>query len=392
MKKLALISTVAAVACTGLNASPLITVGEDLDIFFNGSFIGAWDSNVFNRRNNLRDKAKSDDYVYTFRVGTDINYGRDSKFNVNIRFWEDFREYCHFSVADAQLANLYTEASYTEDRWSLTANFNFVQVADNNDSTVNLLNDVARKDTFYAGLRGTYNFTDKLNGELGFSWYNETYDKKFSNLYSDRDSYSVPVSLLYRVTDNINAGLTYQYRHTEYTGGTPGSAARYGNEVDDHFVGLTLRGTLTPRISTVLSAGMGYRDMSNSESSSETTFSFDARFDYKVTDKISAYITGFRNFGNGAARQSVTNTGTKIGISYDIMHSLRAYTSFGYTNSDYMIDPRDDDYIVYTVGAVWSFARYWKLSASYSYYDNMSNMDSSSYFKHYVMFNLNFRY
>ena len=114
------------------------------------------------------------------------------------------------------------------------------------------------------GINATYNFSDKIDGEIGGMWQYTEYLGNWSSEYSDVDVYSIPVSLLYRITPKISAGLTYQYRYTEFSGGNPLNVLYGGDARNDHFGGVTVRGELLPKLSAMVYAGVTYRDPSGS--------------------------------------------------------------------------------------------------------------------------------
>jgi Na+/H+ antiporter NhaC len=79
MKKLAIISVLSAIALSA-NAAPLVTIGDQMDIFFRGAVMGSYNSNVTYAHGN-----KLDDYAGTLRLGGELDYGRTSKFKANIK-------------------------------------------------------------------------------------------------------------------------------------------------------------------------------------------------------------------------------------------------------------------------------------------------------------------
>ena len=399
MKKIALIASAAIVSCATLNAAPLFTIGDQVDVFFKASVLGNWNSNIYSRNAD-----KVNDYSYTVRLGFEANYGRNSKFKASVRFHEDIVRYIKESKSNKNSTNVFANASYAEERWSVLTSFSYTQVSANTESMLHFTNNLIRRDLFNASIKGTYDFTDKLNGEAGFSWFREAFiDNPAFNggyLYSDRDTFMMPASILYRITDKINAGLTYQYRTTSYTKGNPASHVTYGDNLDDHYVGLTLRGELFPRLSTETTFGWAFRDLyeaNGGEGSTESTFSFSSRFDYLVTDKLSLFAMGYRDFGNGAARQSTINTGMRTGFNYTLNSFIKAYGSFGYTYSEYAVlsaatVARSDDFFSFHCGLSYKPNRYLTFGASYSYYINDSNIDASNYNKHIVELSADLRY
>ena len=127
---------------------------------------------------------------------------------------------------------------------------------------------------------------DKIDGEIGGNWEYTEYLGHWAQSYSDVDVYSIPVSVYYRITEKISAGLTYQYRYSEFSGGLASYNADYGTSRNDHFGGLTVRGELLPKLTATVYAGVTYRDPGGSvyvQNEDDTTFAFNATLGYALT-------------------------------------------------------------------------------------------------------------
>ena len=393
MKKQILISALLATAFS-VNAAPLVTIGDQLDLFFRGEVSGAWNSNVTYKSDN-----KIDDYSVVFKVGGELDYGRNSKFKANVKFMENLTRYAQHKTFNSNLANLFANASYTESNWNVRTDFSFVQSFQNSSTTVqaNQEGSLVRSDIYNAGVEGTYDFTDKIYGEVGFRWYATYYQGEWSDIYSDYDSYSVPISVLYRITEKISAGLSYTYRYIDFSGGRPSNAIVYGDGRTDHTVGVTVRGQLLPKLSTMLYGGWAYRDSSGGSDyysqGGDSTFSLRAQIGYELTEKIGLFATAIRDFGNGAQRQLSIDSGCEVGANYAITDYLTATTSFSYMNSDYQqADKRNDDTYIARVGLSYIPNSFIRISANYRYYDNASNIDGVTYNQHLVDLTFAVRY
>ena len=189
MKKV-LATTIFAAAALSANAAPLVTIGDQLDVFFNGKAMGQWNSNITSTgRGN-----KINDYSGTLRLGMEADYGRNSKFKANVKFFEDLTRYAEHKEFNSNLSHVKAVASYTEQVLKIDANFSFDQCYNNTQTTINA-GDLVRYNDFKAGINATYNFSEKLDGELGGNWQNIDYLGNWSNRYSSYDSFSIPLSL-----------------------------------------------------------------------------------------------------------------------------------------------------------------------------------------------------
>ena len=397
MKKI-FATSVFAMAALSANAAPLVTIGDQLDIFFRGAVTGSWNSNVtYTGSSN-----KINDYAAIFRLGAEADYGRNSKFKANVKFFEDLTRYAQHKEFNSNLSHVMATASYTEQVLKIDANFSFDQRFQNSSTTIQ--NDaLVRYDEYNAGINAVYNFSDKLDGELGGMWQYTEYVGQWSAIYSDVDVYSIPVSLLYRITPKISAGLTYQYRYTEFSGGADDNIFWGGDKRNDHFGGVTVRGELLPKLTAMIYAGVTYRDPSGMDplvtatygDQDDTTFAFRATFGYEVSAKLGLFATGYRDFGNGASRQSAINSGCEIGANYYFSEFIRSTASFSYVNSNYATYggyDRDDDAFAGRIGVSYLPNKFITLSANYRFITNSSNIAGCTYNQHLVDISVALKY
>ncbi len=384
MKKLITIYALIA-ASAAVNAAPLVTIGDELDLFFTGAVTGSWESNItYTQAPN-----KKDDYSLKIRLGAEADYGRNNKFKFNVKFYEDLTRYSQYSQFNSNLANVFVNASYTETVFKVAANFSYRQLKQNSSEIIQQA-DLVRRDQYNSGIIGTYDFSDKLFGEVGFNWFWEKFIGEWADIYSNQMIYTVPVSLFYNVTEKIAAGLTYQYRYTTFDGGMTYATSGYGNSRNDHFGGVTIRGILLPKLSATANAGVVYRSVDNFEN--ETTFSFSATLGYELTEKVGLFARGFRDYGSGAQRQSQTLTGGEFGVNYDFSDYISSVASFTYQNVDYNWYDRNDDEYIFRAGLIYKPNKFIQISANYRYLDNASNLRTGCYNDHLVDLTFSVRY
>lgn len=393
MKKLSLLASLAVIGTSAYAVGPLLQVGDDLDVSFIGSVIGTWTNNV------TWNSTKSyDDYCITTRVGGEAVYGKSKSFTVTAKAYEDLNRYMDHQRFNSNLTNVFVNAVYQSDVFNAGAHFSFVQSAQNTDTTVNGDN-LARTNNVKAGVNGSYIVSNKLIIDAGFDYLYKHYTDQ-QDIYTDTNTYIVPVSLLYKITDKLSAGLSYQYRQTNYSDDNMSESKEisrllYGDRTQDHFIGLTLRGELTAKLSTEVYVGASIRDTSDSIiDNDDTAFTFSAKFNYQISDKASAYVKGFRDFGNGAQRQNSLGTGVDFGVNYELSSYVSSYAFGGYKYSDYINSPtgREDDKLFAGVGLSYKPVKWASISVAYTYYDNSSNVASASYMAHRASASLSIKY
>jgi len=397
MKKIIITSALLAAAVVS-NAAPLVTIGDQLDLFFKGAVVGKWDSNITYSSDSgtAPGSRKYNDFSTIIRLGAEADYGRNSKFKANVKFYEDLTRYADYKEFNSNLAHVAATASYTETVFSVKANFSFNQNFQNSSTTTAamLAGELVRSNAWNANLTGSYDFSDKIFGELGGNWMYNEYLGKWASLYSDYNVFGIPVSVLYRVTPKISVGLTYQYRYTTFSGGDYLSTLLYGDTRDDHFGGVTLRGDILPKLAASIYAGVTYREMNNAliESDADTTFALGANLSYELTEKVVLFANGRRDFGNGASRQSSIDSGCEVGANYFLNQFISLVTSFAYTNSEYMGMDRNDNEYIGRIGVSYSPNKFIKIATNYRFLDNSSNVSSACYNQHVVDISVSLKY
>ncbi len=402
MKKI-IVSSIFAAAAYTVGAAPLLTIGDQLDLFFKGSVIGKWDSNITYTHNA---NTKFEDYAAVFRLGAEADYGRNSKFKANIKFDEDITRYADEKAFDSNLSHVKANASYEGANYKVLANFSFDQYNQNTADTVGTetVGKLIRYNYYTAGVRGSYDFSEKLFGELGFKWAKYEYLGEWKEKFSDIDTNSIPVSLFYRVTEKISVGLTYQYRYTEFSGGHPAYLLNlhswmpdlfplFNDSRSDHFGGVTVRGELLPKLTSEIYLGVGYRDFTvNGVDGSDTTFAMSGSLAYEVTEKLGVYISGSRDFGSGALRQSTIVSMGEIGVNYDFSQQVSGVASFTYSYTDYTNANRTDDGYIARIGLNYVPNKFITVAANYRYLDNASSYVYTTYMQHLVDISVSLKY
>ena len=392
MKKILITSLLTAFAMAA-EAAPLVTVGDQMDIFFRGAVLGNYNSNVAYASGG--ENKKIEDYSGTLRLGAEVDYGRTSKFKANIKFHEDITRYVDHKEFDSDLAHIIANASYVEANWKVNGYFSFDQMYQNDSDLIqdgiNTGAGLIRYNLWKAGVKGSYDFTEKVYGNLGFDWNRTEYGSDWVEDYSSYDTFSVPVSVLYRVTQKVAVGLSYQYRKTDYFDGPMGGDL--GTERDDHFIGVTATGEIAPKLTFDAYLGGQYRDYNSADTSNDWTMSGNITLGYEVSEKCGVYVKALRDFGNSAVRYSYVNTTCEGGVNYYFNPKIVGTACMGYRNADYEQIDRNDDTVYTRLGVSYVPNKFVTLSLNYNYLNNDSDeCEDANYNQHLVTFSASLRY
>ncbi|MFT5622165.1 MAG: hypothetical protein ACI9FZ_000085, partial [Bacteroidia bacterium] len=106
----------ASVSSPGLvQAAPLISIGDNVDVFFNGLSSVRWQSNVF-----YDEKDEQEDVAFTVSPGFEVNVGRGlSDLDLSIITRYQIIRYDELSDLDSELFHIKAISSYKSSRWDV---------------------------------------------------------------------------------------------------------------------------------------------------------------------------------------------------------------------------------------------------------------------------------
>lgn len=384
---LAALPLAAGVAHAG---SPLLPLNSDgsTAIFFVADASVAYNDNLFYQAN------KTDDVIFTVAPGFEFVAGGDGNSKFNLVFKEAMSAYVDHSNLNTQRANV--DAKYTYDAQSafkgtLTAGFHQTQQPTNQ---TNIAGDIVETDTFNGGANGEYKATEKSTLTLGVN-YNGTRYTSFQNLFNDQDSVNIPAHWYYAVTDKFDAGFTYQYTHTNISTNDIQAAAGLADGTQEiHFAGLTARGSVTEKLKLEANAGIGFSELEaiGGTTTDSTTFNFTLKSTYAVTEKLTASLSGGRNFAASAIGRQTTTTNGNLGLSYAISEDWSANASVGYMVQVFDGLGRKDNIITASLGASYQLNKFVSFSAAYSHFNDDMNVAGGDFNTNVVTLSASVKY
>jgi len=374
--------------------SPLLKLTDDgsASIFFVADASAQFSDNIFYRAD------KTSDGIYTLAPGLNLVAGGEgnSKFNLVVK--EALTAYWN----NTQLNNQRTlvDATYKYDagqafKAELSAGYHqYVQPS--NQTAV--AGDIVKNDAYNAGVNAEYRVTEKSTVTVGGT-YNGIRYTNYQGLFNDQDAFGIPVSWLYSVTDKLDLGFMYSYGYTDlYKNDTQSGAGFHDGNQQTHFGGLRARGSITEKLKLEANAGIGYSELKSvfvgAPTEDNTTFNFNLTSTYAVTEKLTASLSGGRNFSVGAQGQQITSTNGLLGLDYAISEQWSAGANTGYTNQQFAGAGAGTDRI-FNAGANVTFKpnKYWNLSLAYTYLnDDTTRPGADDFDNNVVTLSASFRY
>ena len=395
-----------------VSAAPLVSIGNNTDVYFNGSSSLRWTSNVF------RDEAEeTEGLTWTLSPGFEVNVGRGlTNADLSIITRYDIIRYEDQDQLDTELFHIKAVGSYTSSRLALSGSAYFDESKMNSGEN-NITNDLIEYDAYGATVDSEYRVSPKFSFGAG-ARYSEKVFKTFDDTFPDRTVMSAPFDVFYELTPKLDLSLGYTFTNTDIEETIRASAPNQVRitsdyETDSHFFNIGARDQLLPKLTG--SFKVGYRTRSSSDStiqtidtdpvtSVETTtttrtnrddsgmLGLDANFTWTATPKLAVNFDLSRDFGVGGEGQSTEKSSVILGGNYSINSFFTLNANLGYILTDYSNSEREDDQYNAGLRLFYLPNKYWQISTGYTFTENDSNLRSNSYNDHSIDLTATLRY
>jgi len=380
-----------------VQAAPLVSIGDSVDVFFNGSSSLEWQSNVFSD-----ESGAVDDFEYTVTPGFEVNVGRGlSNLDLSIITRYEIVRFDEVTDLNNELFHIKAVGSYAGSRLTLNGLVSYDESQSNGpDGNDNQKGKLSASETTAANLNGEYTLSPKFSFGAGVNYNNREYKEGSS---ADRESYTVPLDIFYELTPKVDLSIGYTYTSTEVLGTVSGTAEVGDYDKEQHFVNIGARGDLLPKLNGSFKIGFNTMDSDDpntqdgvvpgrSDRDSSSSLGLDASFTYLATAKVNTQLSLNRNFDVAGQGESTEATRVDLSANYSINTRYTATANLGYTLREYVDTKREDDN--YRTGVSLSYLpnQYWRFSAGYNYTENDSSADGQSYEAHAINVSASLRY
>ena len=369
-------------------AAPFVSIGDNTDIYFNGSSSLRWASNIF--RN---EEDEESDLSWTISPGLEINIGRgisNADFTVITRY--DIVRYEEYDRLDTELFHIEALGTYESSRLNLNGSASFDEIK-MNDGQKNVVNDLVELDTTAGELDAEYRVSPKFSFSVGVR-YDETEYRTFKNLFSDRATTAYPLSVYYDMTPKLDLILGYTYSTTEIEGrnsfgGLFDPVSSY--EQDTDFFNIGLRGNISTKLTGFFKIGYrtasaGDTNLTNAgvlvdrvERNDRDMFGLDASLTWMATSKLLYQLALSRDYNTGGLGEATEVTRANLVGNYSFNTHWSGMANLGYTDTDSYYLSRENEQFTGGLRIMYVLNTYWRFTAGYSYAENDSNQVNSSY-------------
>ena len=427
----ALLSTsVSAYAANLFPTSPLIQVGDDLDILFDSAVALEVTDNLYSSA------TKTASTSWTVTPGLTLEYGKDSPIALTL---SAKRGYVYFNKSSL--------ASLEDSRDNLSGNLRYApggpltitldssyRVTARNDElaaqgidSVLLGATLVRQSNYSHNLDVGYQLTERTKVNVGFiNTYNhylnptklrfpfsDTTDLAYAtktvnplwdtinnntNTLTELNTKSIPVSVDYQSPgEKITYGFKFQHDVTDYaaapyyslvpvgSGSTPSSytqparPALPGQQLVKDFYGLTAKGQATESGKLNVTAKVGYAVSKTDAQASSSDPSYSVTLSHTLTEMITQTLTFSRDTTASSAGGVTASKTYTYGANFNAATDLTLNLSV--TKSDVLSGTTGVDTMVYTLGADYKYNSHLSLQAGYNLTDSKIPSATSANFK-----------
>ena len=424
------------ISATSSVAAPLVSIGDNTDIYFNGSSSIRWASNIFRNEDN-----EESDRYWTVSPGFEINIGRGiSNADLTIITRYDIIRYQDYDRLDTELFHIEALGTYESSRLNLNGSASFDENKINSGQN-NVADDQVELNTTAGSLDAEYRVSPKFSFSAGVR-HNETEYQTFTDRFSDRESTQYPLSVYYELTPKLDLilGYTHTTTDTEGTRSSFGSTqvidpgeitqeirgintdrVQTGYEMDSHFYNIGLRGNISTKLTGYFKIGYrtrspedsiifdspftvsvdgiaqnpptpGPTETSSTDRDDSGMLGLDANLTWMATTKLLAQLALSRDFGTGGEGESTIATRANLVGNYSFNTRWSAMANLGYLVTDYSDDGRDDEQFTGGLRVMYVMNSHWRFSAGYNYTENDSSLANSSYESEIVDLTATLRY
>lgn len=392
---------VASAHASWMPDSPILRVGEDVDLYFTARARLDYDSNLFFGGAGSLPKGGAS---WTAAPGLSADFFKEANFSSSFNYRRDFVRFFSSALTGLDDQRDVGGATFTYDGGgplTLQAEASYQEDARNTAELLNFTGDAAGtllRQTLYAqSATIAYRLTEKLNVSLVGSHRSNRYDPRIrvlSGTYNTRgltesDGWTFPLNIRFQARERLNIGFAYEHGHTNI------SPARLSNLPVAHpgftkdFYGLTLSGqpTTSGKLDTTIRVGSlhsqydGGVDARNSLSYSiSATHTLTEKLNHTLmfSDDASIAANGMRSEGRSA--QYILN--------YVMNEGFRASAFVGYTTSN--VEPATSIRTgSFGINATYSPDSHWTYTASYTL---TQAYDPSTYNVHQFSLEANLRW
>lgn len=367
-------------------AAPAMQLGDGIQLHLLGEVEYVYDDNILRQGEGAEQSAQ----YLTFTPGVELRFMERGAASATVSYRHSIDGFRDLNELNGDYSDLRAKAKYNSGRLLASLHGSYREMSTTRDfdtSEIGVLPGLVQRDETEAGGDVRYEISELLAASSGVTYEQVDYD---SDIYTDYESYSIPLMVIYKWKPKLELNAGVQYRITDSDSSSPfmfmDEAGNLTIEPRDfdyediyYFVGA--RGELfTPVLYADVSVGFLERDFKDWDTDASST-SYNVTLTYVGDAKTTVYLTLSRDYNTSAFRgNNYALTKAALGARYALTDKIgfRASASVGELDYDVQFDPnsgelvgnpRASDLMTYSVGAYYSPNEYLRFNAGYTFND-----------------------
>ncbi len=395
------LASAAPAATSWIPTSPLVQIGDDLDIFTDSSLAVETTDNLYSQA------AGRSATFFTISPGITLEYGRETGLEVILLARRGFVEFTDSALRDLDDQRDFLSGKVrfsTGGPLTLSLDSSYRETARNDDlaaqgvTGADIGANLLRQANYSHTLDADYRLSEKVQIGVGISRaYNHYKDPTIivtgalqtfnTNALTETDTVSVPVDIEYQAFDKLWFGFRYQrdqadYEAAPYFDSTLAPRAALPGRLTKDFYGLTTRGQLTESGKLNASARIGWLEFQNEGAASDNVASWSVSLSHVLTERLSHNLTLSRDVTASSTGGQNDSTAYTYGLTMaNAVEGLSLNLSVTRNETEALnagvLTPVDT--MVYTLGADFKYNEHLTFNAGYNFTDSRiaSNPDGN---------------
>ena len=413
-------------AATIFPTSPLIQIGDDTDIFFNGSLSFDFKDNLYS----VADKKSA--ALVTFTPGFDLLYAKDSPLTASLKAARSFLRYNKSEYKDLEEGqdSISASANYETGGPLVVGVSTSYNESARNDNLAGILGadsgqvlgaTLVRQANYSHALNIGYKLSEKLNLKVGFiNSYNHylnptktetenpigTKNINYNtNTLSEINTKSIPISITYKTpSEKLEYGFNFTHDSSDYSAAPYFSTSQVlpsgpvttnprpagQQKFTKDFVGLTVNGQPTSSGKIRITTSLGYFT-SDLDGVSDNGLSYNLTLSHNLTEKFTHELNLIHDTSASAVGGSTTSDNIGYTVSYALLEKVAL--SFHAIKSKVVSGTTQVDSINFNAGVNWEYNKYVRFAATVDALDSkVKNSPTSNFKANSINLSTTFRY
>ncbi|MEM7673234.1 MAG: outer membrane beta-barrel protein [Verrucomicrobiota bacterium] len=364
MNKATSLAAAFATLATAVYAAPMVSIGDNADIFFNLGTAVKVDDNITGAPAN-----ELDDVIFTVSPGLEVDFFRgETLWDAVFQISTDFIRYSDNDQFDVNNLNASFAADYASP--VLEASFG-ASYSEDQQKTQQVVGDLVEiENTVIQGFV-KYDVTEKVAVSFAPRYTLQEYVEDFDSVLPDRDKILLSLKGYYAISPKYDITAGIAYRDTDIDD----LPNRVGSDPEDIRLTVGVEGEVLPKVTAALDVGYTERSFNGIDRSDQSILYLGGDLTWAATPKVSVNLALSQDFQSTATGNPIESSSATLNVTYEVNELWAVSPFLKFLTDDYVGGVREDDVAMAGVGVGYSPNGFLDFGAQVYYLENDSTLD-----------------